>query len=253
MSRAASSWLIRSAQVALLLTACGGAAPAADPPATPEDLYWTSDAALAARIDSLGHEQVRSEVRAMLGDIITACSQPPRRFNYPDIEAWATGLRWTAILADRQSLPLIDRIAALEPSAGLQDVHHRLTYLARWTAYRIRSRDQSLAQRVATLAEGLFAGEEGGSAFAADRLRDLGSPVLPELLQYAREQVIPEMGQLEEAFTEEELEFTYRYLQFTDLLREMLTSEDDRRLLGELRDDPDPHARLFASDVLATD
>jgi hypothetical protein len=79
----------------------------------------------------------------------------------------------------------------------------------------------------------------------------MGPQVVPYLLAYARENVIPEMGKLdEELLCEEDLKFVTDYLSFVNFIRSMIETKEDMNLIRPLLDDPDPQVKRFAGDIL---
>jgi hypothetical protein len=215
-----------------------------------DEAFWTADTLLTARVDSLGREAVVAEVEEALAGVVSSYSDTAAVIDDEELATWVRAIRWAAILRDEHAIPLIEAIAEL-PRLHPADIHYRLTYMARWGLYRIRDKDKPPAEKVEVLMRDFFADDQFAQVFAQDRIMDMGSEALPYLITYAREAVVPRMGELDKDVTSEEgFKFVAQYLHFTDFLRAMIQTDDDKALFEVLLTDPDPAVRALAGDVL---
>jgi hypothetical protein len=216
-----------------------------------DEAFWAADTLLAARIDSLGREVVVQEVERALREAIEAYSDTSAIIEHEQLQEWVQAIRWATILRDDKVIPPLEAITQLELRKNQVDVYYRFTYLARWGLYRIRTEALSSGEKTDILMDDFFSEDQFLQVFVQDRIMELGSEALPSLIDFARENIVPRMDELDKELTsEEDLRFVTDYLYFTDFLKVMIETDGDKALFEGLLRDPAPHVQTFAEDVL---
>lgn len=216
-----------------------------------DELFWTSDTALAARVDSVGREQVIREVDDALEEARTVAADSTARIEHMEAQRWIQSMRWAAILGYEGGVSSLQKLMSLKRRPNISAVHGRLTYFARAAAFRIMTRDASLEEKVRLLSDSLSADDVGARRFSESEIVRLGRDAIPHLIRYAEQSFIPRMDEImQEPFSVEEQQPFLDYLAFTDLVRALISTDEDRRVFERLLQSEDQATRTFAGDVL---
>jgi hypothetical protein len=216
-----------------------------------DELFWTSDTALVARVDSVGRGQVIREVEGVLEEARAAVADSTAKIEHMDVQRWIQSMRWAAILGHGESVSSLQELMSVKRRPNISAVHGRLTYSARAAAFRILTRDASLEEKVKLLSDSLSADNVGARRFSESEIVRLGRDAIPHLIRYAEQSFIPRMDEImQEPFSVEEQQPFLDYLAFTDLVRALISTDEDRRIFERLLQSEDPATRTFSGDVL---
>jgi hypothetical protein len=219
-----------------------------------DELFWTSDTLLSARVDSVGRDQVIREVDADLDDARATVADSTARIEHMDVQRWIRSIRWAAILGHEGSVSSLQELMSLKRRSDISAVHGRLTYFARAAAFRIMTRDASLEDRVKMLSDSLSADNMGARRFSESEIVRIGRDAIPHLIRYAEQSFIPRMDEItQEPFSVEEQQPFLDYLAFTDLVRALISTDEDRRVFERLLQSENSATRIFAGDVLGVE
>lgn len=247
---AGATWLAASAALpAFGEEAAGGEG---RPPSAGEQdaRFWSADPELEARLEEAGRDAVVAEVRERLAAAYERLRSDPSRLGEEEREGIVRALRWAVILDDGDSLPAIERLAAVERGEREISSYFHLAYMARWAAWHLHGRAWPLERRVATLAELRDSDDAVAQVFAGDRLLEIGSDALPLLLARARAWILEAGPPETKPRSAAELEATLRYLDETAFLADFVETAADRAAVEALLTDPAPEVRALAREVL---
>lgn len=217
-----------------------------------DERFWSTDPTLSARVDSLGTAEVARDVRGRLESLQTKMEAGTA--THADVEIALQAMRWAAILADRASLPILEKLAALPRTPETNLLHGRVTYLARTAAYRIVTRGMTAEECAGLLGDALRAEQPAARTFAQEMLMRLGQPGLAVLLDFARDEIIPRYTAIpDDPVSVAELQPEFDYLAYVSIARMMLQTPADRAMVSAMTHDDDPAVRAFAEVVLATE
>ena len=216
-----------------------------------EEFNWTTDTILTQRIDSLGEEAVRSELRLGLSRAMDYCKDANAHIIEDSATTWVTYARWAVILKDANSLDLLEKLAeslAMEERGQWQ---YYTTYMAMWGVYEAKTQNFTVDQKLDIIFAGMFDQVKIRSGFYEDRMIDLGSGGISSILNWVKAHLVPQMDELDkEMLSEEDYQFTRKYNRFLMVFSNMIVSDKDKAQIQNLKKDEHPQLQRFASDVL---
>lgn len=222
---------------------------AGDPPPAGPSSPWSADPALDRAIAERGRQAVLDEIRAALGDAPALLDGGPVTDDRE--EAIVQAMRWAAILGDGRSGAALDDLIRYPFGSQNPDFHYTLVYSARRAAWQIDSAGLDLGERLERLDAMRTSGETYARIFAEDRLLEIGAPAIEFLVERARRDLLPRIGETvggELLITDPEATMAYNDLE--SLLVVLADSIDDQSSIRALARDPDPKVRALAATML---
>jgi len=215
-----------------------------------DSLFWAADPALEVLIDSFGRDYMIAEVNKNLASGIDFC-QKQQLLDEDSIAVWVNAIRWGVILGDENSMQLLSDFIATASEGERGPFQYYFNYMAMWGLFSHQTKAISGQEKIALIIHRIQ--NPGGyyPEFYEDRLMESGPAALPQMIEYAREHIIPNMAELDKTMeSEEDLQFTIDYLALIDLFKNMIKSNKDRHLFKNLLKEEAPDVRRFARDVL---
>lgn len=250
MTRIIHSFLFFMLIVALILTASGGC----ERRRSPDEEFWSADPLLDAELKRRGKATVLAEIR----DRLDAARK--QRYSVEAIpnesralDEIVQDLRWAAILGDEESLAFLDALSTSNDISQDAGVLYYLNYMSRWAGWRIRTADLALPEKLDRMMNLRRSSDPMERIFGRDRLIDLGAPALKRLIQHARENLFPRVGDtVDGILLVKDVEATIEYNELVGLVSAMIhQTPEDRDIIEALITDPDPKVQNFAKEVLS--
>lgn len=215
-----------------------------------DSLYWRQDTMLQARIDTLGHDVVVTEIRSAIQRAIEYCSNPDAFLTADSVSTWIGFMRWAVILDDSQSLRLIDDLIPVASHGDHGNWQFHFVYMAIWASYEGRTKHNTPTEKAHLILNHLNTGSALANVFYEERMIALGNDGIPIILEWAREKLVPRMNELDrEMLSEADLAFTRLYDRFVMVFSTMIDS-GNQQLIRALLAEGDSHTQRFARDVL---
>lgn len=216
-----------------------------------DSLFWSEDDTLTSLIDSLGKEEMVSQVNDRLDDIIQYLKTDKTIIEDDSLSGWINAIRWSVLLNEDNLLEKVSTLISYAESGDRGNWQFYFVYMALTGTYHAISQSQSEFEQVEFLFRKLDASNPIQQVFFEDRIMDLDEQALPAIISYAREGIIPYMNSLDgEKLSMEDFNFYDKYYQTVDLIINILDQKEGRSLFKELLTEKDPNAQKFARDVL---
>ena len=216
-----------------------------------ENLFWTEDSLLTQQIDSLGEDVVLKKLRSALSNAESYCTESDDVIHQDSASSWITLVRWSVITKDKESLDMAEGFSECISQGERGQWQFYLSAITKWGLYQNKTEGFTMKQKLDLILPYLLDDEENTRVFYEERMIDLGVGAIPEIIEWAQNNLIPRMDELNrDMLSEEDLKFTMEYDRFVMIFSLMFQSEKDKNLLSELSKSEDKNVRRFAEDTL---
>jgi hypothetical protein len=219
-----------------------------------DPFYWIQDTTLLSRLDTVPLEQVIAELNKGLDRIVAFLSTTPSLLLIDSITSWNQIIRQAVILKNPGSEHLIDTIACVASQGDRGHWQYYFVYMTLWASYLNATDSFSTGEKALYVLGRIDTQNQDHKIFYEDRLLDMGPAVLPTVISWARENIIPEMNPPDkQMLSEEDLEHYNSYHHFIDLVNMLVKKDEEQKLFRDLLMEKDPEVQRFARDVLGID